>query len=165
MKRILVAYATRAGSTREVAAYIGDELRRDGYVVDVLDARDVHNIDLYTTVILGSGIRAGHLLPEAVQFAKRFRSDLQSLPTAYFVVCMTMKDDTPQNRETVEGYLKPLIDIRTPFSTGLFAGVMDPERLGFIWRQLMRNVERGDYRKWDAIRAWANELVGVPTPQ
>ncbi|MCK9277587.1 MAG: flavodoxin domain-containing protein, partial [Methanoculleus sp.] len=41
---ILVAYATRYGSTAEVAEAIGDELRKAGVAVDVLPVSDVQNL-------------------------------------------------------------------------------------------------------------------------
>jgi menaquinone-dependent protoporphyrinogen oxidase len=132
--RVLVSYATRAGSTREVAEYIAKVLREAGEVVDIEEAQAVRDVRPYTHVILGTGIRAGSLFPEVVQFARRFRSYLQNIETSYFVVCLTMKEDTPENRQTVEGYLKPLVEIKTPVSTGLFAGVVAYDKLGFVIR-------------------------------
>lgn len=164
--RVLVSYATRAGSTREVAEYIAKVLREAGEVVDVGEAQEVRDVRPYTHVILGTGIRAGSLFPEVVQFARRFRSYLQNIETSYFVVCLTMKEDTPENRQTVEGYLKPLVEIKTPVSTGLFAGVVAYDKLGFVIRFMLQrlakndpNIAEGDYRDWEAIRAWALSLV------
>ncbi len=165
---ILVTYATRAGSTREVAASIAATLRQTGAEVDLVPVEDVRDIYPYQLVILGSGIRTGSLLPEAVQFAQRFRLGLASIPTAYFVVCLTMKEDTPANRATVHGYLQPLIEIKEPVSTGLFAGVMDHAKLGMLARFFMRHTElgkqlgEGDWRDWDAIQNWALSLVRQP---
>lgn len=43
-QRVLVAYATRAGSTEEVAQTLADVLRKHGMVVDVCRARDLNSL-------------------------------------------------------------------------------------------------------------------------
>lgn len=56
-ERILVAYATKAGSTAEVAEVIGQVLRETGATVDVLPARAVEDLTPYRAVIIGSAVR------------------------------------------------------------------------------------------------------------
>jgi menaquinone-dependent protoporphyrinogen oxidase len=104
---MLVAYATTAGSTAEVAEAIGEELRSMGAEVDVRLAKEVKAVSPYGAVIVGSGIRAGQLLPHATKFVQKNREALSQVPMAYFVVCLTMKDDTEENRSTVAGLPRP----------------------------------------------------------
>jgi menaquinone-dependent protoporphyrinogen oxidase len=54
--RILVAYASRAGSTAEVAEVIGRVLREGGPEVDVCPVGDVHSLAGYDALVLGSAI-------------------------------------------------------------------------------------------------------------
>ncbi|NIN65957.1 MAG: flavodoxin, partial [Anaerolineae bacterium] len=106
--KILVAYATKVGSTVEVAEAIAEELRDAGAGVEVHPAKDVKELSPYSAAILGSGIRMGTLLPDATKFVEKYQEALSQVPVAYFVVCMTMKDDTEENRRTVEAYLDPV---------------------------------------------------------
>ena len=43
---------------------------------------------------------------------------------------------------------------------GLFAGAMDYSKLPFILRLLMKAMKtpQGDFRDWEAIRAWADSI-------
>lgn len=57
--KILVAYASRAGSTSEVAEVIGQELCSAGAQVDIRPINEVKNIESYQAVVVGSAIHAG----------------------------------------------------------------------------------------------------------
>ena len=161
--KILVTFATWAGSTGEVAQAIGKTLADEGTPVDVRPASEVDDVSAYRAVVLGSAIRAGQLHPQAVAFLNAHQTTLSQIPVAYFVVCLTMKEDTEENRCMVEGYLKPLLerfpDVQ-PVSMGLLAGAVDLEKIPFIMRLILklRKVPAGDFRDWEAIRAWANQI-------
>ncbi len=159
--RILVAYASRCGSTAEVAEAIGQVLCDAGMPVDVHPVKKVGDLGKYGAVILGTAIRAGQPLPEAVKFAQRNQQVLAQLPVAYFNVGAALVDDTPENREQAHQALAPLRAVREPLSEGLFAGKVDPARLPFIWRMLLSAMKTpvGDFRNWEAIRAWATEAA------
>ncbi len=158
--KILIAYATKAGSTVEVAEAIAEELRDAGADVEVHPAKDVKTLSPYGAVILGSGIRMGTLLPDATKFVEKHQEALSQVPVAYFVVCLTMKDDTEENRSTVEAYLGPVREMVEPVDIGLFAGVIDYSKLSFTARTMSKamKVSEGDFRNWEAIRAWARQL-------
>ena len=62
------------------------------------------------------------------------------------------------------GFLDPLyreVPEVTPVDTGLFAGVLDYDKLSFMVRMVMKGkmkdkgIEEGDYRDWESIRSWA----------
>jgi flavodoxin len=107
-RKILVAYGTRAGSTAEIADAVGKKLVSGGAEVDVMSVKNVQNINGYQAVVLGSAIRAGKVLPEILAFVKEHKSELQKKPVAYFVVGMTLREDTSEKRKTVDAYLDPL---------------------------------------------------------
>ena len=159
--KILVAYATKAGSTAEVAAEIGRVVEsKSGCKVDVHPVGKLNGVDGYDAVIIGSGIRTGKWLPEATKFVERHRDALSRVPVAYFVVCLTLKDDTEENRSTVAAYLDPVREVVQPVEVGLFAGAMDYSKLPFILRLMMKAMKapQGDFRDWEAIRAWARQV-------
>ena len=88
--RILVTYASRAGSTRGVAEAIGKTLAECGEQVDVLRMQDVKDLAPYRAVVAGSAIQGRQWLPEAMQFMQTHRATLVQKPFAAFLVCMTL---------------------------------------------------------------------------
>lgn len=159
-RKILVTYATRCGSTAEVAEAIAQELRQGDVQVDVSPIADVANLAPYEAVVIGSAIRVGNWLPEAVSFVKAHKAELEKVPTSYFTVCVTMKEDTPKNRQEVFGYLKPVRDILKPYEEGYFGGKIAADKLNLFERFMVWMVgeHEGDFRNWTAIRGWANSL-------
>jgi len=158
--KILVAYASRAGSTGEVAEAIGKVLCEGGAAGDVRLAKDVTDLSPYRAVVVGSAIRVGKWLPEAVEFVETHREALGRMPLAYFAVCLTLKEDTEENRREVSAYLDPVCEMVQPVDVGLFAGGMDYSKLPFILRVMMKAMKspKGDFRNWEAIRAWAGQV-------
>jgi menaquinone-dependent protoporphyrinogen oxidase len=88
--RILVAYASRAGSTADAAKVIGRSLVEGGAQVDVLPMKNVTDLTPYHGVVAGSAIHGGKWLPEAMQFIREHRAELASKPIAAFMVCITL---------------------------------------------------------------------------
>jgi menaquinone-dependent protoporphyrinogen oxidase len=156
--RTLIAYASRAGSTAEVAETVGDVLRESGIEVDVRSVKDVTDVAGYDSAILGSAIWAGKPLPEVRKLVKDQHDDLVRLPVAYFILCDTLREDTPANRRTATGYVAPFRELKEPVSEGLFAGRRDFSAvhplLTWVLKHVFRLVE-GDFRDWNQIRAWA----------
>jgi menaquinone-dependent protoporphyrinogen oxidase len=156
-KKILIAYASKCGSTGEVATEIGKTLAQNGVRVDVLPLKKVTDLSSYQAVFVGSAIRMGKWLREAADFVREKRTDLQRVPTAYFTVCMTMVEDTPAIRAKAAGFLDPVRAVLAPAAEGYFAGKVDPDRLSFLESTMFKakGGTVGDFRDWDKIRGWA----------
>lgn len=163
--KVLVAYATRAGSTAEVAEFVGKTLREAGATVDVRPIKQVKSLSGYGAVVVGSAIRIGKLMPEAYSFLQKFESDLAQKRVAYFIVCLTMHEPTEENCKVAAGFAEtarqkaPRVQ---PLATGLFAGAVDYDKLTFPWGFLMKKMVKapaGDFRDWDAVKAWTLELA------
>jgi len=160
--KILVAYASRAGSTGEVAEAIGKVLCEGGAAVDVRLAKDVTDVSPYRAIVVGSAIYMGQWMSEAAKFVEMHREALSQIPVAYFAVCLTQKDDTEENRRTVAAYLDPVREVVQPVDVGLFAGRLDCSKLSFLYRLIAKVMgsPEGDFRDWEAIRAWAANVRG-----
>ena len=164
--KILVTYASRAGSTAGVAEAIGKTLTENGAQVDVLPMQDVHDLSAYRAVVAGSAIRKSKWLPEAVQFIQTHRTILAQKPFAMFTVCITLAmSNTAQYRSAVSEWVAPVRAQVRPLSEGLFAGMLDFSKLPFNWDTLMLRLTvalgifpQGDRRDWKAIRTWAENL-------
>ncbi len=158
---ILVAYATLAGSTAEVASEIGAVLCEHAATVDVLPVEVVTSVEGYDAVLVGSAIRSASWLPAAQRFVEQHRAALRKVPVAYFTVCITLCEENPENREMVLGYVQPICDLVQPVASALFAGKVDYKRLSFPVRTLaqLMQVPEGDFRDWTLIRTWAERVL------
>jgi len=109
MKRILVAYATMAGSTAEVARVVGEEIARSGIQVDVLPVGEVKGIEAYDGVVVGGPMILG-FHRDALGFIRKHRAELQRVPLAVFVTAMSLT----QTGETSVGGVPVTVDERLP---------------------------------------------------
>ena len=159
-RKVLIAYASRLGSTGGVAQAIGEELTARGNVVDVKLVKDAQDISSYGAVLLGSAVRMGRWLPEAVDFLEQNADFLASKSVSYFTVCMTMQQDTPENRARAQGITTAARAIREPVAEGFFGGRMDFSKLSFMEQTILRakKMPEGDFRDWDGIRAWGKQI-------
>lgn len=159
-KKILIAYASKAGSTAEIAARMGQMIAKNNTSVDVLPVNQVSDLSPYSAVIVGSAIRTSNVLPDALSFIEKNQAALQKIPFHVFIACMTLNEDTEANRETVSAYLDPVRALVKPATEGLFAGKMDLGKLPLFEQLLIRMMKapRGDFRNWEQINAWAGNL-------
>jgi menaquinone-dependent protoporphyrinogen oxidase len=174
MDKYLVAYATWAGATHEVADAIAKVFNQHNTQVDVMKASDVDTISEYKAIILGTSIHAGHTNKDFNQFLKTFTSELYNKPLAVFVVCANMMEDCQENRDETNSWLnktmKKFPDIK-PFSTGLFGGALitegdDFNHLNFLFKKLILSMKdnilkehgKTDFRDWSAIQDWAEQI-------
>jgi len=159
-KRILVTYATRAGSTAEIAQAIAETLAGRGYAVDVKPVKEKPALDGYSAVVLGSAIRMGAWLPEAVNFVKANQAALNALPAALFTVHTLNAGDDEASRTARQAYLNAVRPLLNGAETVYFEGKMDFSRLSFLDRTVAKMVKsaEADHCDWIGIRQWANAI-------
>jgi menaquinone-dependent protoporphyrinogen oxidase len=160
--KILVAYASRTGSTAGVAEAIGKTLSENGVQVEVRPMEDLKDLAPYRAVVAGSAIQGRQWLPEAMQFVQAHQASLAQKPFAAFLVCMTLTISNGKYRAQVADWLQPVRALVKPVSEGLFAGALDiskvpsfSDRLKFRLSVAFGVWSEGDHRDWNAIRAWA----------
>jgi len=154
-RSILVAYATKHGSTREVAETIAGVLRADGYDVVVRRASDVSSLDDVEAVVLGGALYTGRWHRDARRFLSRFRGELAARRLAIFGMGpKTMStEDVAGSRDQLGRALQSFPDLQ-PVTTAVFGGVIDPSVLRFPFSHLPAS----DARDWRQIRRWATEV-------
>ena len=160
-KTILVAYATNAGSTVEVAETIAEELRKTGAVVEVRNIQEVDTVTAYDAAAIGAPMILGWHR-SARKFIRQHRKELGQMPVAYFFTAVSLTDTgekeirsipvwvdqyrakAPKNpahlsfRERyslISNYLAPALEAAPevkPVSAAFFGGKLDIGRLKFF---------------------------------
>ena len=159
--RVLVTYATRAGSTGEVAQVIGETLKLRSFRVDVRTIRSRPRVEDYGAVLIGSAVRTGSWLPEAVDFVAEHQMALKHLPVALFTVHMHNLGNDPQSVANRRGYLSQIRPLVHPVGEAYFSGAIDPAKLSVLDRLRVRAVKApvADFREWEKIRGWARSVL------
>lgn len=156
-KSILLVYATRFGSTQEVAEAIATELRKDGLRAELRPMQDVRLLDPYDAVVLGAAIYNAKWNVVAHQFVSQHEDVLSQLPVAIFTLGPLSASDAAKrnSRRQLDNELAKYPWLR-PVAVEIFAGKYDPSKPGLNFFE--RFLPARDYRNWDAIRAWAKAL-------
>ncbi len=161
---VLVAFASRHGSTREIAESIGVKLREAGHTVDVHEAVDRAVAHAYDAVILGSGVYIGSWLEGASGFVSRNLAALAMRPVWLFSVgSLSSAQGWPwgslAQREPRD--IENLLQTIHPLDYHVFRGVVDSRQLPLLGRAVyfLLNGRLGDYRDWREIDAWADRIV------
>jgi menaquinone-dependent protoporphyrinogen oxidase len=162
MSRILVAYATKSGCTAGVAEKIGETLAAAGATVDVKSVKDGPDPADYDAVLVGSGARMGKWHGSAKKWVESHAATLRGKPVAFFTACLTMALE-PEKADEAHGYSDAVIEESgvQPVDVGLFAGWFQPDEFGFASRAVLNRMDTpvGDFRDWDAIAAWTEEVA------
>lgn len=157
--KILVAYASKHGSTKEIAEAVAQEISAQDMHVDIQEVAAIENLTDYNAVVLGSAIYAGSWLPAAQHFAEQHRNTLRQRPLWVFSSGPIGEGD-PKPHHKPEELVTSLGD--TPVRDHeIFAGKLDIENLGFAERMITRALRAptGDFRDWNAIRGWAQGIA------
>jgi menaquinone-dependent protoporphyrinogen oxidase len=158
---VLVAVASKHGSTHDIAGAIAGELRSAGLGVDLHDMEEVTDLAGYSAAVLGSAIYMGNWLGEARRFVEQHAAELAALPVWLFSSGPLGEDDPTPHGEP-EG-VPPLVAATHARDHRVFVGKLDPHELGLGEKLIAKAVHApaGDFRDWDAIRAWAREIAAA----
>ncbi len=162
MTTVLVAFASKHGSTRSIAQAIGGALHSCGCQVKVLPAGLVHSVAPYDAVILGSAVYHDHWTWEGRRFLKRARTQLGDRP--FWLFSSGPIGGTVRGEELIEtgcGGGTPVPQPLLPLLGGVhlmdhatFAGRVDECASGF----LERDVPRGDWRNFRQVNDWGHAV-------
>ena len=184
MKRLhgLIVYGTTFGATQGAAEEIAKILRVENFDIKLVNAQEekVKDIAEYDLVIVGSSLANCRWNRHAEDFLKRFRKELKQKKLALFVSSVNPIAEREGNTEEIAKIQKIALEDKIskyglrPILTGVFGGVLNFNKMGFLTRKGMelafkerlqntgfKEVEPGvyDLRDWDKIRKWGKELV------
>lgn len=160
MSKVLIAYVTKTGTTKNAAFQIADVLKENGYEPEILPIADVTKLDDYDAVIIGAPINGMNWHPDATGFVVKNKDELNKVPTAYYFMsyilfqgCNFWKNITRKNLNKVSIMLKPL-------KIGMFGGKLAKEFPAFA--RFLFGVKKNspiDLTDNIAVWEWATEWV------
>ncbi|MCB0876858.1 MAG: flavodoxin domain-containing protein [Solirubrobacterales bacterium] len=153
---VLVAYASKHGSTAEIAEAIAAELRERGLDADCLEAAEAGDVGAYDAVVLGSAVYMKRWQGDARHFLRRHSKELSGLPFWVF-----SSGPTGDPAEDDAAWEEPKRTIAKAEKLGardhvVFGGRISPES-GRMAKAMAENTpeEFRDRRDWAEIRSWA----------
>ncbi len=162
--KILIAYATRYGATKEIAEEVAAALRAEGREVDVLPAKAVQSLAGYGGVVLGAPLYMFRWHADALNFLKRHQKALEGMPVAIFAggPWNDKEEDWAGVREQIKKELAKFPWLK-PAAVQEVGGRFDPALLRFpySWIPALKKMPANDVRDWNAIRAWGAGLAEV----
>jgi menaquinone-dependent protoporphyrinogen oxidase len=166
---VLVAYASKRGSTAEIAETVAATLRRADLEVDLEPAAEVTSLEPFDAVVLGSAVYMKRWRGDARHFLKKHRKALRQMPFWVFS-SGPVGDPANDNPEWVEpSSLAAKVEEMGARGHVVFGGCLPAEPRGFMEKAMVEGTPREfrDRRDWSEIRTWAaeiaTELVAVPT--
>ena len=160
---VLVAYASKHGSTREIAERICETIQSTGLRAHLRPAMGADDLEGYGAVVLGGSIYRGRWHRQAHRFLRRHEDALADRPIAVFGSGPV--DGGPVDLFEARAQLDAALERHDvdPVAVEIFGGRIDPSRLLFP----LSRMAAADSRDWDAIEAWGRslpELVGIQSP-
>ena len=136
MKKILIVYATKTGSTATAAKLLCDGLTGREVTLCTTEeaASDPANYDI---IVIGSCIRYGKMYRPVRDYLKKWEDVLATKQTGYFLLC-----GYPDSAE--EYYEKNLTEAQSAraFALACFGGEMVPAHAKSLWDKLVLKIER-----------------------
>lgn len=165
---VLVAYASRHGSTAGIAERIAQTLTARGHHARTVDVEQVEELAGVDAVVLGAAAYMFHWLKPAVHFARRHRDELARLPVWLFSSGPLGTETVDEEGQDVREGARPkefdeLVEQLRPRGETVFFGAYDPqeppigmaERVTRAMPAAKDALPAGDFRDWEAIEAWA----------
>ncbi len=186
MKPVLVLYATREGQTRSIAEYLAAIIRTRGFTASVFDAAHLppeFKLEDYSLAVLAASVHQQRHESEIVNFVKRHRAELESMPTTFLSVSLSeagVEDDEASR----ESRAKAAVDVRAmidefldetgwqPSKIKAVAGALMYTKYNFLVRLVMKRIAKAAgestdvshdhvFTDWAALDVLADELTAL----
>ena len=161
MSQVLVAYASKHGSTVGIATAITDTLNARGLRATCAQADAVKDLEPYDAVILGSAVYAGRWRGDARHFLRRFKHELAERPLWIFSSGPVGDPDKDNPKWMEPAGIRDKAESLGLRGHVVFGGSLPDEPHGMMLRSMAQNTpeEFRDRRDWDAIRVWAEDIA------
>ena len=162
--RVLVTAASKHGSTADIAVALATALsdsaagRAAGLVAVSVPVEQGPDPTPYDAIVLGSAVYVGRWLEPAREYASEHVAHLRHRPVWLFSSGPVGEPSVPP----VEPHdAAPLLQLTGALGHRVFPGRLEKSRLSFGERAMVTAMRApvGDFRDWDAVRSWADEIA------
>ncbi|MFX0185899.1 MAG: flavodoxin domain-containing protein [Candidatus Hodarchaeota archaeon] len=183
MYSILIVYASRYGSTAEIAQEIAETLESNEMIAEMIDLRDgmkISTLDEYHGILVGSGIRMGRWTKEAFNFLKNNKEILKTKPLGIFITSGEAANPNTYEKAKKKYLDKFLLDIGIKNNRVMkeaFGGVFDlssSSNYNYLEKKILKRIAKSDgtgfivhdgklndFRNWQRIRNWATDFSNL----
>jgi menaquinone-dependent protoporphyrinogen oxidase len=164
--RVLVVHASQFGATRGIAERVTQVLERRGLAAECYPVAELSNLVGANAVVIGSAVHGGHWLDDATRFVYRHAEELKVVPVWLFssgpLGDRAVAAPQPDPKEVAA--FRTLL---APRGHVVFPGAYDRETADFSHSGLLertlvaRLMPEGDWRDWDLIDRWAEEIAAA----
>ncbi|MFX1492758.1 MAG: flavodoxin domain-containing protein [Promethearchaeota archaeon] len=181
MKKVLMIYGTRYGSTREISEKIAEIFREKQFELKLVNIseEDAPSLREYDGVLIGTGIRIGKWTKKIKKFVKKNLDDLNNrdFKLGFYISCGTASKKEKVQEATEKFLLKNAEELGLNLDFyDAFGGTYDLREnspIGKIFRVALKaslKEEEGweivedklyDFRDWDQIESFAEKFASV----
>jgi len=179
MKKVLLVYGTRYGSTEEISNKIKEVLQKNDIDVDLINLEDrklknLPSLEEFDGIMIGSSIKIGKMTKNVRKFLKKYADKLKNKTNliGVFVSCGSAGDpaERPKARkEYIESVLEKYgIDADMYEAFGGVLDLTEDSNLGFVSKKMMAAAakddesltagEKNDTRDWEFISSYAKSF-------
>jgi menaquinone-dependent protoporphyrinogen oxidase len=164
--RVLVVVASKHGSTTEIARALASALGASGADGEaalsavVVPAHQRPDPSPFDAVVIGSAVYVGRWLEDAREYAAHHAATLRARPVWLFssgpIGAPPFPPDEPYDAA-------PITALTGARAHRVFPGRLDKSLLSFGERAMVTAMRAplGDFRDWDAVAAWADEIAAT----
>jgi menaquinone-dependent protoporphyrinogen oxidase len=184
MKKVLIVYGTRYGSTREISQEIEKVLRENDIEVksvNIEDKKEIPALDKFDGVLIGSSIKIGKMTKHIRKFIDKNADKLQNRENilGIFISCGTAGEEGKRpkaKQDYIESILKEKnlnVDMYDAFG-GVF-DLTEDSNIGFLGKKILKMMakedpnitpgQKNDQRNWEYIREFANNFCSQLTAE
>ena len=156
--KVLVAYASKHGSTAQIAAAIADALARHPLTVEFRQVGDAHHIDGYDAVVVGSAIYFGRWLAAAHGLMEEQRHTLVTKRVWVFS-CGRIPERPEIDIDAAQ--VRWLLEVSGAREHKAFPGRVTAAALDWRERGAVRVLRApyGDFRDWSEVSEWSESIA------
>jgi menaquinone-dependent protoporphyrinogen oxidase len=155
--RILVTYGSMRGGTQGLAETVAEDLRAEGFDVDLLPPRQIRRLDGYDAVIVGGALYVSRWHRASRRFVTRHADEIRQRPAYFF-------SSGPLDDSASRGDIPPVKGVQELMAkTGVrahvtFGGRLRADAKGFPASAMAKN-RAGDWRDAGQVKRWTQTIA------